>query len=162
VRFIGGYAKIGRDDTIEIHLGKKGKLEIAPEEVNKKLIKELKEYRESQNPKVFEPIVKEIVKIEQLNSEEGFYHEIIDTISKILDFKEFSKDDGTKSFLLKLCLKDETGSIPLLIWDMKAIECLKLIEVSVRVKITQCTVKYNKYSKRNEISFGKKSTLLVL
>ena len=162
VRFIGGYAKIGRNEEIEVHLGKKGKLEIAPEEVNKKLMKELKEFRESENPKTFEPIVKDTVKIDHLNSEEGFYHEILGTVSKILDFKEFSKDDGTKSFLLKLCLKDETGSIPLLIWDMKAIECLKLIEVSVRVKITQCTVKYNKYSKRNEISFGKKSTLLVL
>ena len=162
VRFIGGYAKIGRNEEIEVHLGKKGKLEIAPEEVNKKLMKELKEFRESENPKTFEPIVKNTVKIDHLNSEEGFYHEILGTVSKILDFKEFSKDDGTKSFLLKLCLKDETGSIPLLIWDMKAIECLKLIEVSVRVKITQITVKYNEYSKRNEISFGKKSTLLVL
>jgi replication factor A1 len=162
VRFIGGYAKIGRNEEIEVHLGKKGKLEVAPKEVNKKLMNELKEFRESENPKTFEPIVKDTIKIEQLNSEEGFYHEITGTISKILDFKEFTKDDGTKSFLLKLCLEDETGNIPVLVWDMKAIECLKLIEEGVRVKITQFTVKYNDYAKQDEISFGKKSTLLVL
>lgn len=162
VRFIGGYGKLGTDNQIEVHLGKKGKLEIAPEEVNKKKLCELEEFRDSQDSKEFEPIVKDTVKIEQLNSEEGFYHEITGIVSKILNFKEFTKDDGTKSFLLKLCLKDETGNIPLLIWDMKAIECLKLIEENVRVKITQFTVKYNEYSKRTEISFGKKSTMVLL
>jgi replication factor A1 len=162
VRFIGGYAKIGKNEEIEVHLGNKGKLEIAPEEVNKKLMKKLKEFRKSENPNAFEPIIKGTVKIKQLNSEEGFYHEITGTISKILNFKEFTKDEGTKSFLLKLCLEDETGSIPVVIWDMKAIEFLKLIEENVRVKITQFTVKYNDYAKQNEISFGKKSTLLVL
>ena len=162
VRFIGGYTKIGRDEKFEVHLGKRGKLEIAPKEVNKKKLKILEEFRDSQEPKRFEPIIKNSIKIEKLNSEEGFYHEIAGTISKILEFKEFTKDEGTKSFLLKLCLEDETGSIPILIWDMKAIECLKLIEENLRVKIAHFTVKYNDYSKKNEISFSKKSTLLIL
>lgn len=164
IRVINGFAKNGRDNQIEVHLSKKGKVIISPEDVNRKEAIELESLQESFRKEGYSSLKEELPKIKDIieAEKEGFYSEIVGKISKILEFKEFDKRDGTKSFLLKFILRDDSSEIPVLAWDMQAVESLKLIEEEKEIRITDFSVKKNQYDDKLEISMGKKSSLRIL
>ncbi|MFX0141271.1 MAG: hypothetical protein ACFFDN_46960, partial [Candidatus Hodarchaeota archaeon] len=60
------------------------------------------------------------------------------------------KKNGEKTFLLKLILSDNTTSIPVVLWDMDAINCLKRINEGDRILISLVYVKYNSYIGQNK------------
>ena len=70
--------------------------------------------------------------------------------------------NGEKSFLLKLLLSDESGSIKVNIWGMYAVEYLKIIEEGKNIKLFNAMIKENKYSNEKELSFVKNSKLEVM
>ena len=63
--------------------------------------------------------------------------------------------------MLKLILYDDKAEIPVVLWDMDAINCLKQINEGDRIMISMVYVKFNSYAGQNEIHFTRKSTLKV-
>jgi len=154
IRIIGGYSKEGLEKKPEIHIGRKGKIILAPEDINPKLIP----------PKVAINEDNYITKSESsfglnildLQEKEGVLQNINGLVGKI-EFKEIDKKNGEKTFLLKFPLMDEMSSINFVAWGMNAITCLKAIEEGTSISLSKVMVKFNQYSGEKEISFIKSS-----
>ncbi|MBD3198208.1 MAG: hypothetical protein GF317_24375 [Candidatus Lokiarchaeota archaeon] len=164
VQCINGYAKKGLKDRVEIHFSKKSKVILAPQDINKSVINKLKNIKISDkrhNSREINNTSRNPDKIEDLYNMEGFITSISGTI-KIVELKEFTKNNREKSFLLKLTLYDETGEIKVKIWGMQAIEILKIIQNGMNVKIFNFLVERNDYLESKEIRFTKKTVIEFL
>jgi len=155
VQVIGGYSKKGTDDNLEIHLSRKGKLILAPNGVT------LPKISKQENLKIYKK--KDIKKsshftIRDLHKKEGFIP-FVKGIVQIDEFKELTLKNGEKTFLLKLNLNDETASIKVNIWGIKAIEYVKLVNNGDKIKLLNVIVKQNSYSNKQELGFIKNSRL---
>lgn len=158
IRIIGGYSKVGTEDSVEVHLGKKGRLILAPADVNKAIRERLNFLKEN---KIEEVPYSSGLGIMNLISQYSYIKRIQGAI-EIIQFKELTKKDGEKTFVLKLLLSDCTGSVHVNIWDMNAVESLKLLEDGCMVQFTNLSVKENTYTKTKELLFTKKSTLTII
>ncbi|MCK4779198.1 MAG: hypothetical protein KAT57_03375, partial [Candidatus Lokiarchaeota archaeon] len=99
--------------------------------------------------------------IAELHMKEGFIR-FVKGIVQIDKFKELTLKNGEKSFLLKLILSDDTASIKVNIWGMKAVEAMKIINNGDGVRFTNVVIKENSYSNEKELNFTKRSRLELL
>jgi len=160
IRIIGAYCKKGKDNNLEVHLGKRGKILLSPDITNKKLRLRLDGIKvNSQIRKDFKS--KSISKIKDL-VESFKYIKTIQGQIQIEEFKEINKKSGDKTFLLKILLNDDSATIRVLIWGMIAIECLKIINDCDTVVISNVAVKENDYTREKELVFTKNSTLQIV
>lgn len=158
IRIIGAYCKKGKDERLEVHLGKRGKIVFSPEIANKKLKSRLDNIRTTISRKEdLKPMWGISDLIERFN-----YITHIQGKIQIEVFKEVTKKSGEKTFLLKLLLSDDSNTIRLIIWGMNAIECLKIINDDDTVVISNVSVRRNKYTNEKELVFTKTSTLEVV
>ena len=158
VRIIGGYSKLGRNENLELHLGRKGTLILSPEVSDKKreqfeavTIADLEEITPKSN---LEPLREAILQNRYINAAKG--------IVQIEEFKELELKSGDKSFLLTLLLDVEGFTIRVKAWGMNAVECLKIVNDGDFVSITNLAVKENKYSAKKELIFTKNSRVLLI
>ncbi len=155
VRIISDYTKINRDGNLEVHVGKKGKIILAPRDINSKIKKKLEKItykkKEFYNHFSISSLIDKYSFIQRLK---GQVH--------IKEFKEITKNDNEKMFLLKLILSDSSGSVCINIWGMNAIETLKRIEEGDHIIVKNLSVKFNSYTSEKELSFTKDSTLEVV
>lgn len=160
IRIIGAYCKKGKDNNLEVHLGKRGKIILSPEIPNKNLRLMLDSIKvKSQNGREIKS--KSTSKIKDL-VESFKYIKTIQGQIKIEEFKEINKKSGEKTFLLKILLSDDSATIRVLIWGMFAIECLKIITEYDTVVISNVAVKENDYTREKELIFTKNSTLQIV
>jgi len=160
IRIIGAYCKKGKNNNLEVHLGKRGKIQLSPEITNKNLLLRLDCIKvKSQNGINFNS--KSTSKIKDL-VESFSYIKTIQGQVQIEEFKEINKKSGDKTFLLKLFLNDDSATIRVIIWGMLAIECLKIITDYDTVVISNVAVKKNDYTKEKELVFTKNSTLQIV
>ena len=158
VRIIGGYSKLGQNENLELHLGRKGTLILSPEVSDKKreqfeavTIADLEEITPKSN---LEPLREAILQNRYINAAKG--------IVQIEEFKELELKSGDKSFLLTLLLDAEGFTIRVKAWGMNAVECLKIVNDGDFVSITNLAVKENKYSAKKELIFTKNSRVLLI
>ncbi|MFX0027110.1 MAG: hypothetical protein ACFE8M_11920 [Candidatus Hermodarchaeota archaeon] len=155
IRIVGDYTKVNRDGNLEVHVGKKGKIILAPREINsivkKKLGKITYKRKEIDNHFSINSLINNYSFIQKLKGQ-----------VQIKEFKELTKTDGDKMFLLKLILSDDSGSVCVNIWGINAIETLKIIEEGDQIIIKNLSVKFNNYTSEKELSFTKNSTLEVV
>ncbi len=105
IRIIGAYCKKGKDNNLEVHLGKRGKIILSPEITNKNLRLRLNSIKvKSQNRRDFKS--KSTSKIKDL-LESFKYIKTIQGKVQIEEFKEINKKSGEKTFLLKMFLSDD-------------------------------------------------------
>jgi replication factor A1 len=166
VQIINGYSKVGTNERIEVHVSKKSKIILEPESIPKNIMFQLRhinienldlseyQYQHKNKNNI-------ILKIKDLLKMDGFIESVAGFINNY-ELKEFKKDNGEISFLLKFELTDDTGLIRVNIWDMKAIDILKIIEKGMAVKLHNVFIKENNYSNQREIQFTKKSILEIL
>ncbi len=159
IRIIGGYCRMGRDNNLEVHLGRKGKIILSPENVSKNMEKKLNnlEYNQNQIDSPEKPNSKIKDLIEQYK-----YIKKVQGLIQIEEFKEVNTKTGEKTFLLKLILSDESKAIRVIIWGMNAIECLKVLSNDDFVEITNLVVKQNMYTDEKELLFTKSSVLRMV
>ena len=155
LRIIGGSSGLGLNGEIELHLGRKGKIILAPEDVN------LDNFPLLKSLDIFSIRKSNGLKISDLHDYVGFIESLIATIKKIVEFKEIDKKNGEKTFLLRLVLNDNDSSIPINIWGMDAVNCLKTFNEGDKIILSHAQVKNNSFTKRNEIYFTKKTSLLL-
>jgi replication factor A1 len=160
IRIIGGYCKKGRNDKLEVHLGKRGKVILSPEITNKELKLRLDNIRDNIQSKS-DSKKKSSITIKDLVERFNYITRIQGQI-QIDVFKEVTKKLGEKTFLLKLLLRDDSATIRVIIWGMNAIECLKIINDNATVVISNVSVKQNQYNNEKELLFTKKSTLEIV
>ncbi|MHA1702614.1 MAG: hypothetical protein ACTSWK_10135, partial [Promethearchaeota archaeon] len=127
VRIIAGYSKVGRNEELEIHLGRKGKIMLSPEDVSSNVKKRLE---------ILEPSEKIVKKSEIKNSvplrismQNEKFIRVVKGIVNVEEFKEITLKSGQETFLLKLNITDEEDySARIILWGDDAINCLKMIE----------------------------------
>jgi len=162
IRIIGAYCKKGKDNNLEVHLGKRGKIILSPEIPNKNLRLRLDSIKvKSQNGREIKSKSTSPLKIKDL-VESFKYIKMIQGQVQIDEFKEINKKSGDKTFLLKLFLSDDSTTIRVLIWGMTAVECLKIITDYDTVVISNVAVKENDYTREKELVFTKNSTLQIV
>ena len=156
IRIIGGYCRMGRDNDLEVHLGRKGRIVLSPDNINKNMEKRLNNLEYGQNqidsPQKYTSRIKDLI-------ERYKYIKKIQGLIQIEEFKEVKTKTGEKAFLLKIILSDESKAIRLIIWGMDAIECLKVLSNGDFVEITNLAVKQNIYTDEKELLFTKNSVL---
>lgn len=158
VRIIGGYSKTGVNNSIEIHIGKKGRIILAPRDVSKKLRSQLDMIDEKVTP-IEQKSPKFLIK--DLVDEYSFIRKLQGKV-EIKEFKEITKKSGDKTFLLRILVSDESGTVYVNIWGIEAIKSLKLIEDDCSISITNLGLKRNRYTQEKELIFTKKSTIMIL
>jgi len=160
IRIVGAYCKKGKDNFLEVHLGKRGKILLSPEITNKNLRLTLENIKiKGHNGRDFKS--KSTSKIKDLVESFKYIKKVQGQV-QIDEFKEINKKSGDKTFLFKLFLSDDSTTIRVLIWGMMAIECLKIITDYDTVVISNVAVKENDYTREKELVFTKNSTLQIV
>ncbi len=158
VRVVGGYAKLGQNEAIEVHLGKKATLILSPEVSGRKREQlEAVTIATSKNA----PPTDSLKPLSQA-LEQNKYVNLVKGAVQIEEFKELELKSGDKSFLLTILLETEDTTIRVKAWGMKAVECLKLVNDGDVVSITNLAVKENKYTAEKELSLTKNSIILLI
>lgn len=129
VKIINGYAKEGRYGNLEVHIGKMGKIEISPEDVDYKKF-----------PKVTE----NFININEIK--EGMYSASVEgKISNLFPVKEFTKKNGEKGKLQSIILRDTTGTVRIVFWNGDIVKTKDLV-IDDYVAISNLTVRKNTYT----------------
>ena len=158
VRVVGGYAKLGQKENVEVHLGKKGTLILSPEVSGKKR-EQLGAVTITSSEDV--PSLDNLKPLSQA-LQQNKYLSVVKGIVQIEEFKELELKSGDKSFLLTMFLEIEGFTIRVKAWGMKAVECLKIVNDGDSVSITNLAVKENTYTSEKELSFTKNSSVLLI
>lgn len=160
VRVIADYSKIGKNGKLEVHIGRKGKVILAPKDIDLETVTLLDQVIYSGNGEN-EHIPSNRFSIKALLKQYSYIKKIYGVLH-IEEFKEIIKKDDEKTFLLKIILSDDSGSVRVNIWDMYAVEALKLIEEGKTIILKNVSVKLNSYSNEKELVFTKTSSLQVM
>ena len=159
IRIIGGFSKSNKDGVLEVHLGKKGEIILAPQDISKKKREELNVI-----------ILKEI-ELEKQRKNDMQLYDLISRYSfikkaqgniKVENFREIVNKNGEKTFLLKCIFSDNSMSIRLVVWGMNAVRMFKLVQDGDYVVLQNLAVKENKYTNEKELVYTQKSSLEIL
>ena len=157
VRIIGGYSKMGRNGEIEVHIGRKGKLVLSPENLNSKIKNQL----ENLETKPYTDIKQKTssIPLSTLMKENKFISNI-EGIVNVEEFKELTLKSGENTVLLKLIITDSYDeSARIILWGNTAENCLKQIKEGNGYKFNNLMVKDNTYTGEKELSFTRKSSI---
>jgi len=159
IQVIGAYSKKGIKDNLEVHLSRQGKLILAPKGIVLTEVKNV-DHSKSIEKEGSKPVPSKFT-IDGLYNKEGFIR-FVKGIVQVQEFKELTLKNGEKSFLLKLILSDDTSSIKVNIWGLKAVECVKTIEDGNSIKLSNVIIKEDTYSNEKELSSTKRTILEVI
>jgi ssDNA-binding replication factor A large subunit len=157
VRVIGGYSKLGREGDLEVHVGKRGKLVLSPENVKAKVKDKLNSIQVKASTRNKKNAT--TVPLKTLMDENKFISHV-EGVVQVEEFKEVTLKSGENSFLLKLILTDlNDNSARIIIWGEDAVNSLKIIEEGKAYQFHNLMVKNNTYLGEKELSFTRKSSL---
>ncbi len=159
IQVIGAYSKKGIKDNLEVHLSRQGKLVLAPKGIFLPEVKNV-DHSKSIEKKGSKPIPSKFT-VEELYNKEGFIR-FVKGIVQVQEFKELTLKNGEKSFLLKLILSDDTSSITVNIWGLKAVEFVKTIEDGNSIKLSNVILKEDTYSNEKQLNSTKRTRLEVI
>lgn len=126
-RFHHGYTKEDRYGKVELHIGERGEVEVEPSDVK---------------PEDYPTVEKFSTKIGKISS--SLKNKRIHIIGKVEDAyppSTFKREDSSVGKVMRFIVADETGRIPVVVWNEKADEIEGLIKRSVKVQIVNCKVK---------------------
>jgi len=127
VKFRHGYTREGSLGNVELHIGEKGEIEIEPKDVEKG---------------IFPTIPELTTKVGALTSSlKNKRISVIGKVNKIFKTSTFVRQDSTAGKVMRLTLADETGEIPVVVWNEKVNEAEKLAKEGVRLYIANAKVK---------------------
>lgn len=127
VRFSQAYTKEDRAGKVELHIGEKAEVEINPHGVQ---------------AKDYPTISKFATKIGELNADKKNRRvNIAGTVKKLLSASTFEREDSSSGKVMRFILADETGEIPVVVWNEKADELEKTLRNGVHLQIVNAKVK---------------------
>ena len=103
IRILNGYTKLGRDQSVEVHLGIRSQVQIRPSGIDEAKLPDAQSM---------------LVKIKDVKGDEIDLSLVV-KITQIDDLLEFERSDGTKGKKRGLLVGDETGEIYVNFWNEK-------------------------------------------
>jgi len=127
IRFSHGYTREDRKGKVELHLGSKSQIEI-----------------ESQNVKADEypSIGKFATKINKITKDGDKVH-LAGKVKEVFSASTFTRSDMSTGTVMRVTLADETGEIPVVIWNEKVEELEKSLKVNANLHLVNAKVKEN-------------------
>jgi replication factor A1 len=129
IRFSHGYIRVGYDGKLELNIGSRGSIDIAPSDVNEDDFPLSKSYTKS------------ITDIKEEGTVSTF-----GIVKQIFPVSAFNREDGSKGQVRRLELEDDSGGITVVLWNSKVDE---LAEIEVG-----CFLQLYKAKVRQSISSG--------
>lgn len=135
IRFLHGYTREDRKGKVELHLGNKSQIEIEPQNV-----------RADEYP----AIDKFSTKISTISKAQKNIH-LTGTVKEVSPASAFTRSDMSTGTVMRLTLMDETGEIPVVLWNEKAEELGKTVKVNDKLRLVNAKVKENSSSGELEV-----------
>jgi len=110
VRFSHGYVRRGYNGKMELNIGSRGKVEIAPLDVSEE---------------EFPPVTRFFTEITQIRKSKSRVN-TIGLIANVYPVTTFTREDGSTGKVRRLELKDESGRITVVLWNNKVDELINL------------------------------------
>ncbi len=151
VRVIGGYSKKEYKDSVEVHLSKRGKMEMVLDGDCLEKIPPLSSVPQYNSGKI---------SIRDLQERDGFVNQVEGMVSA-KEFKEITLKNGEISFLFKFLLSDDESSISVVVWGLNAVNLFKLTESGFMIRLRNLFAKKNAYSGQKELNFIKKTSFEI-
>jgi ssDNA-binding replication factor A large subunit len=126
-RFFHGYTREDREGKVELHLGSKSQIEIEPQNVN---------------ADEYPSIGKFATKISNITQGSNSVH-LVGTVKEVFPASTFTRSDMSTGTVMRVKLADETGEIPVVIWNEKAEELEKNLKVNANLQLVNAKVKEN-------------------
>jgi len=127
IRFSHGYTREDRSGRVELHIGEKSEIEINPKDV------EAKDY-----PTISKFTTK-IGKITQTQKNKRV--SVKGTVKELFSASTFKRQDSSSGKVMRFVMADETGEIPVVVWNEKANELEKVIKKDVKLQVVNAKVK---------------------
>lgn len=137
LKFTHGYTKEGKGGKTELHIGVRADVEVDPKDMD------VSDY----------PTIEELsVKIGAINySSKNRKVNLVGTVKEVLQTSTFTRHDSSPGKLLRFILADETGDIPVVVWNNKVDEVAETIKKGAKIQIVNARVKESPYSGGLEI-----------
>jgi ssDNA-binding replication factor A large subunit len=127
VRFAHGYTRGDQEGKVELHLGRKSQVEVEPENVK---------------TDDFPSLSKFVTKINAVIATQNNVN-LVGTVKEVFPPSTFSRSDESIGTVMRLKLADETGEIPVVVWNEKVDELEKVVEVNAGLQLMNAKVKEN-------------------
>jgi ssDNA-binding replication factor A large subunit len=125
VRFSHGYTREDRKGKAELHLGNRSQIEIEPKNIK---------------ADEYPSIGKFATKINEITKAYKNIH-LTGTVKELFPASTFTRSDMSTGTVMHLRLADETGEIPVVVWNEKAEELEKSLEVNANLQLVNARVK---------------------
>jgi len=127
VRFSHGYTREDQSGKVELHIGEKGEVGIAPKDV-----------RVEDYPTIsrFSTKIREITQAHR-NKKVN----VMGTVKELLSASTFKRQDSSPGKVMRFTLADETGEVPVVVWNEKVDELEKALKRGVGLQIVSARVK---------------------
>ena len=127
IRFSHGYTKEDYSGRVELHVRKRSEIEINPKDV------EAKDYP---------TISKFVTKIGEITqSHKNKRANITGTVKKLFPISTFTRRDSTSGKVERFMFADETGEIPVVVWNEKVDELEETLRKGVKLQLVNARVK---------------------
>jgi len=127
IRFSHGYTREDRGGRVELHIGDKGEIEINPKEI------EVKDYP------TIRKFTTKIGEITQPHKNKKV--NVVGTVKELFPASAFRRQDSSSGKVMRIILSDETGEIPVVVWNEKVDELERTLRRGVELQIVHAKVK---------------------
>ncbi|UCF44912.1 MAG: hypothetical protein JSW44_03870 [Candidatus Bathyarchaeota archaeon] len=127
VRFFHGYTREDHNGKAGLHLGNRSQIEIEPKNI-----------KASEYPS----IGKFAIKINQITKAYKNIH-LSGTVTELFPASKFTRSDLSIGTVMRFTLTDETGEIPVVVWNEKAEELEKSVKINANLKLVNAKAKEN-------------------
>lgn len=127
VRFSRGYTKEDKNGKIEFHLSERSEIETNPEDVR---------------PEDYPTISKFTTKIGKLTlKERNARINLAGAVGKVFQASAFTRQDSSSGRVMRFTLVDETGEIPVVVWNEKVDEIESIVNDEAELQIVNARLK---------------------
>lgn len=127
LRFVHGYTREDRGGKVELHISEKSEVEVNPKDVDA---------TKYSTVGVLATKIGEIVHA-HINKKVN----IAGTVRDLFAASDFKRQDSSSGRVMRFVLADETGEMPVVVWNEKVDEIEKILEKGVRLQIVNAKVK---------------------
>jgi replication factor A1 len=127
IRFHHGYTRKDRKGRVEFHLSSKSQIEVEPQDIK---------------ADEYPSIGKFVTPINKLNTAQKNVH-LAGKVKEVFPASTFTRSNTSEGKVMRFTLGDETGEIPVVIWNEKAEELEKAVKVNANLQLINVRIKEN-------------------
>ena len=127
IRFSHGYTREDRKGKAELHLGNRSQIEVEPKNIK---------------ADEYPSIGKFATKISKITKAYKNIH-LTGAVKELFPASTFTRSDMSTGTVMRFTLADETGEIPVVVWNEKAEELKKSLKINANLQLVNAKVKEN-------------------